>query len=87
MIIKYATLAQKTKTELFSIECELQNTNNYNHEWRKLIKNVRGVYKGLVTASANYGYEETSKSWWDSVDIIGVDFYPSLSYINYSYNK
>lgn len=38
---------------------------------------MREVYSGELTASANYGGEETGKSWWDAVDYIGVDAYYS----------
>ena len=39
--------------------------------WRKLIKEVREVYTGLVTAAANPS-EEYSKAYWDDLDFIGV---------------
>ena len=39
-----------------------------------MIKQIRTVYTGNLTASANPG-EEYSKSYWDDLDYIGVDAY------------
>jgi len=40
---------------------------------------VRARYSGLITYAANHGGEETSITWWDAVDYIGVDAYYSLT--------
>ncbi len=40
-------------------------------------------YKGLLTDAANHDGEEKDKTWWNAVDIIGVDaYYPILPNVN-----
>lgn len=43
---------------------------------------MRAVYTGEITSSANWGGEESGKSWWDAVDYIGVDAYYSEGLAN-----
>jgi len=81
-ILKYAKLAQELKLEMFSISCELINMNPHSTHWRNTIKEVRKVYTGPLTISANHDGEEFNKTFWDAVDYIGVDAYylPILTY-------
>jgi hypothetical protein len=54
-----------------------QVPNLQDSHWRKLIAKVRTVYSGLLTESAIKGWE-TRCTWWDAVDIIGIDaYYPN----------
>lgn len=75
MIIKYAKLAEELKVEMFSVSCELISVNSKETYWRNIIANIRKVYSGLLTSSANHSGEEVSKKWWDALDFIGVDAY------------
>lgn len=74
-ILKYAELAEKLKVEMFSVSCELIATSKMDAFWRKVIKQIRLVYSGLLTDSANHDGEEFEKTWWDVLDFIGVDAY------------
>ncbi len=45
--------------------------------WRKLIKEVRGIYKGQVTYAANFdNYHEVA--FWEDLDFIGINAYFAL---------
>jgi len=74
-IIKYAILAEKLKVEMFSVSCELIAASKMDEFWRNIIKQIRSVYSGLLTDSANHDGEEFDKTWWDELDFIGVDAY------------
>lgn len=74
-ILKYAKLAEKTKSELFSVSTELIYPSNQDIYWRRIVKKIREIYSGIVVDSANWGGEEVDKTWWDVVDFIGVDAY------------
>ncbi|GAM18788.1 hypothetical protein SAMD00019534_019630, partial [Acytostelium subglobosum LB1] len=78
ILTHYAKLAEELHVEQFSLGCELIATSPRDAEWRAVAKSVREVYHGVVTYAANHGGEETNKTWWDVVDIIGVDAYYPL---------
>jgi hypothetical protein len=67
-LLHYATLAQETNVELFSLSCELIAASKRDTEWRALAAQVRTVFHGLLTDAANWGYlnatggEETNKT-------------------------
>jgi len=78
-LIPYAKLAEELKVEQFSLSCELVTASSQAMYWRRLIATVRENYHGVITDSGNWGGEEVQKSWWDAVDLIGVDaYYPIL---------
>jgi len=74
LIIKYATLATTLKADEYSVGGELTIASHQEAHWRKLIANVRKVYKGAILYGANHG-NEASIQWWDAVDYIGIDAY------------
>ncbi|EFA85383.1 hypothetical protein PPL_02386 [Heterostelium album PN500] len=77
-LVHYAEMAENLKVEQFSLGCELIATSWRDAQWRQVAKSVRDVYSGVLTYAANHGGEETNKTWWDVVDIIGVDAYYPL---------
>eukprot|EP01102_Stenamoeba_stenopodia_P000534 TRINITY_DN10528_c0_g1_i1.p1 TRINITY_DN10528_c0_g1~~TRINITY_DN10528_c0_g1_i1.p1 ORF type:complete len:352 (-),score=65.56 TRINITY_DN10528_c0_g1_i1:120-1175(-) len=84
MMQPYAELCEALGVEQISISCELITASAQGDQWRELILKVRQVYSGQLTDAANWGYlnatggEETNKTWWDAVDVIGVDAYYPL---------
>jgi len=80
-LLHYASLAEAAGVDQLSLSCELVNVSPQADHWRRLIRNVRRVYRGTVTDAANWGYlnatggEVFNKTWWDAVDLIGVDAY------------
>eukprot|EP01015_Nassula_variabilis_P027328 TRINITY_DN557_c0_g1_i18.p1 TRINITY_DN557_c0_g1~~TRINITY_DN557_c0_g1_i18.p1 ORF type:complete len:192 (+),score=30.34 TRINITY_DN557_c0_g1_i18:2-577(+) len=85
-ILKYAKISEQYNAEIFSISCELISASPQEQGWRKLSQEVRKVYKGLLTSSANWGFgnsgEDYSKSWWDEMDFIGIDAYFPIGGMN-----
>jgi len=86
-IVKYAKMAQALNVDMFSLSCELIVVSRRDDLWRNIIKNVRGVYSGVLTDSANHDGEEFEKTWWDEMDYIGVDaYYLSIKTKDYTTN-
>ncbi|MEL7059797.1 MAG: hypothetical protein AAGN46_07195 [Acidobacteriota bacterium] len=79
-IVDQARFAQAAGVPLFSIGLEYEETfGPHEAEWRRLITEVRAVYDGRLTYSANWD-RVTEVPIWDAVDLIGVQFYYPLSH-------
>lgn len=74
-IIDYATLAQEEKASIFCIGTELEAfVANRPEFWKKLIVEIKEVFKGKLTYAANWDeYKRTP--FWDALDYIGIDAY------------
>lgn len=79
-IVEYARLAQATGVETLSIGNELSSLSGeqYRAYWLDIIAAVREVYDGQITYAAATD-EANRVSFWDAVDIIGVNAYPPLT--------
>ncbi|SFB99706.1 glycoside hydrolase family 113 [Butyrivibrio sp. YAB3001] len=73
-ICYYAKLAEETGCEMFCVGCEMVGTERKEMHWRKLIEDVRKVYKGKISYNTNHGHEYEVK-WFDAVDLIGTSAY------------
>lgn len=72
----YAKIAEKENCEMFIAGCEMVQTERREKEWRKLIKDIREVYHGLVSYNTDK-YQEHRITWWDAVDVISSSgYYP-----------
>jgi hypothetical protein len=79
-ILHYAEMAAGAGAELFCVGCELGGTVGRAAEWRQVISRVRGVFNGpLVYADNLVETNPGAVSWWDALDYIGQDLYPTLS--------
>ena len=75
-IVAQATQAAADKVEMFSIGLEyVEATRGHAEEWRRIIKAVRAVYSGTLTYSADFNHETQNITWWDAVDVIGINGY------------
>lgn len=74
-ILACAAIADSMNVEMFCIGTELSTSARTREAfWRTLIQQVRDVYKGAITYSANWdSYEKIP--FWDAVDFIGVNAY------------
>ena len=79
LIEYYADLAETHGVDQFSVGTELGATVHRADDWRAVIAAARSRYSGPITYSANHSGEETSITWWDAVDYIGVDAYYPLT--------
>ncbi|MHA1791683.1 MAG: glycoside hydrolase family 113 [Promethearchaeota archaeon] len=74
--IMMAKLAENHSVEIFSVGCEMGNTEQNVSEWRDLISDIRQVYSGKLTYAANWDAVFRIE-WWDALDFIGIDaWYP-----------
>lgn len=74
--LHYAEIAEKTGSEMFIAGCEMVMAERREKEWRKLISDIRCVYKGLVSYNTDK-YQEHNVKWWDCVDVISSSgYYP-----------
>jgi hypothetical protein len=77
-VTTWAQVAEETNAELFSVGVELRSwvTGGHVQSFRRIIREVRRVYRGLVTYSANWDDVEHTLILGD-LDLIGVNaFYP-----------
>lgn len=77
-ILHYARLAEGAGVELYAVGSELISTEAQEDRWRQLIAQVRGVYRGRLTYSANWDHFEPVRVW-DALDVIGLTAYQPLS--------
>jgi hypothetical protein len=79
-ILHYAALAAEAGADLFSVGCELDATVHRAADWRAVIAAVREVYPGrLIYADDQAESAPDAVTWWDALDLIGMDSYPTLS--------
>ncbi|NLN61579.1 MAG: hypothetical protein GX146_01690 [Myxococcales bacterium] len=76
-LLRWAAVARDISADLFSIGVEFKSSSNYHEEtWRQLIAEVRRVYPGPLTYSANWD-EVEQVPFWDALDHIGINaFWP-----------
>ena len=79
-ILHYAELAEFTGMEALCIGTELRSAVlNRPNAWRKLIADVRAVYRGELTYSANWYLEFEEVPFWDALDYVGIQVYFPLA--------
>lgn len=87
-LLHYAQIAAEENISQFSVGCEFQGLVRFSKKWRNLISRVRAVVSPKnnmqLTYAANWGGDETQISWWDALDLIGVDAYYPLPNTNCS---
>jgi Ca2+-binding RTX toxin-like protein len=79
-MVHLATIAQAGGVEIFAIGNEMSSLSGqqYRGYWTDLIAAVREAYHGELTYAA--ATDEASRvSFWDQLDVIGVNTYPPLT--------
>jgi Ca2+-binding RTX toxin-like protein len=79
-VVHLAAIAEQGDVDTFAIGNEMTSLSGTQYEgyWRDIISSVRSVYSGDITYAA--ATDEASKvSFWDQLDIIGVNTYPPLT--------
>jgi hypothetical protein len=77
-ILPYAHLAEQLRVEVFIIGSELVSTERLTDYWVELIAEVRTVYHGKLSYSANWDHY-TAIQFWDRLDLIGMTSYFKLA--------
>jgi len=79
-LLHYAVLAEREGMAGLVVGHELGSATARDPDrWRTMIGEVRRVYEGTVTYSANWDHEVESIPFWDACDLIGVSFYQPLA--------
>ncbi|MFT6796183.1 MAG: hypothetical protein ACJART_001322 [Maribacter sp.] len=95
-MLRYARMAEITKTELFCIGTELRTSiKKQPDKWFQLITEVKKIYSGELTYAANWYDEYEHVPFWSELDYIGIQAYfpltkienPSLEAIENGWNK
>lgn len=76
-ILYYAQAAQSEGAEFFCVGSELITTETQTYRWAKLIGDVRNVYSGMLTYSANWDHYEVP-AFWKDLDMVGMTTYYDL---------
>ncbi|GAA3641039.1 hypothetical protein GCM10022200_25960 [Microbacterium awajiense] len=75
-ILHAAQIAEAEGCEMLCIGCEMVRADGQEEHWRRLITDVRAVYRGLITYNCDK-YQEDHVTWWDAVDVIASSgYYP-----------
>lgn len=77
-ISHYADIAARLNVEEFAVGTELAGVSHDRDHWLDVIQVVRARYKGTLVYAANFN-EYAQISFWDALDLIGIDAYWSLS--------
>lgn len=78
ILVRFARIAAANNVEVLSVGSELISTERYTERWRKVIREVRRVYPGKLTYSANWDHYKVVQ-FWDDLDIVGMTSYYKLS--------
>ncbi|HKX33365.1 MAG TPA: hypothetical protein VJ302_37150, partial [Blastocatellia bacterium] len=83
-IVHYAQLAQQQGVQAFCMGTEFVTLSGAANRarWLNVISAVRAVYSGTLTYAANATYpadEFTTVSFWDALDVMGLDAYFTLT--------
>ncbi|MCA9562308.1 MAG: hypothetical protein KC561_02410 [Myxococcales bacterium] len=77
-ILHYARMAEAHGVEYLSIGSELGTMEVFEEEWLQLIGQVREVFSGKLTYSANWDHYD-HPTFWDALDLIGMTGYYELA--------
>lgn len=76
-ILHYATFAAAEEVDAFALGTELTAFDG-DPRWRRLIEDVRRVYKGRLTYVAHGLAGADAFAFWDLLDAVAVSLYPPL---------
>ncbi|MDP3278545.1 MAG: hypothetical protein Q8Q09_25370 [Deltaproteobacteria bacterium] len=76
-VLAWAQVAQESHAEMLSIGVEMKSSSGTRvPQWIAVIEQIRRVYGGMLTYSANWD-EESHVGFWDRLDVVGINaFYP-----------
>lgn len=77
-VLPLATIAEERGAERFVVGSELSSLEPHTQRWRALISQLRSLYSGTLTYSANWDRIQ-SVEFWDALDEIGLTAYFPLA--------
>jgi hypothetical protein len=78
VLVHFAWVAESHHADVFILGSELVSAENKVEEWDATIRQVRSVFKGLVTYSSNWDHY-TSVPFWRKLDLIGMNSYWNMA--------
>ncbi|RZW38010.1 MAG: hypothetical protein EX263_14270, partial [Flavobacteriaceae bacterium] len=79
-ILRYAKIAALSDTDMFCIGTELSRLAVEKPLfWTDLISKIRQIYKGKLTYAANWNKTYKEITFWDQLDVIGIQAYFPLT--------
>lgn len=78
LVDRYAELAQRAGARYFVIGTELTSMSGDEEQWRDLIARARRRFDGKITFAANWVDGAEAITFWDALDMIGIDAYMPL---------
>ncbi|UZR93619.1 glycoside hydrolase family 113 [Chondrinema litorale] len=76
----YALIAEMYHADALCLGVELSKTTlKHPKKWEAMISEIRKIYSGKLTYSANWGEEFEKVKFWDAFDYIGISCYYPLS--------
>ena len=77
----YAKMAEETGAFALSVGSELSSLEDDEIFWEALIGDIRKIFKGRLTYSANWDHYQKPK-FWDKLDYIGISSYFEVAKAN-----
>jgi len=77
-ILHFARIAAEGEVEVFMVGSELVSAEQFTDHWRRLISDVREVFPGKLSYSANWDHYK-GIAFWDLLDLVGMTSYYKLS--------
>lgn len=77
-IVFVAKLAHACDVDIFSVGSELLSTESFRSRWANVIAEVRKIYFGKLTYSANWDHYEFPV-FWDQLDYVSMNCYHELA--------
>ncbi|MEM1137491.1 MAG: hypothetical protein AAGI07_16750 [Bacteroidota bacterium] len=76
----YALMAEIHEVDALCLGVEFSKaTLKHTEKWREIIEEIRKIYSGKITYSANWGEEFEKLQFWDALDYVGISCYYPLS--------
>ena len=75
----YATLAQQTGVKMIAIGSEQRSLHGYPDEWRRVAREARSRFGGLVTYHSGKDAGPDVVPFWDAVDVVSISAYFGLT--------
>lgn len=77
-MVNNAIAAETGEVEVLCIGCEMGNMQVHSDGVREMIRQIREVFSGLLTYSANHD-SFAFIDWYDALDIIGISMYTMMT--------
>jgi len=77
-LLHFARIAARGRVEVLMVGSELVSTEKYTDQWRRVIREIRRVFSGKLSYSANWDHYKVIE-FWDDLDLVGMTSYYKLS--------